>query len=116
MPPFVKLRRQVAYLQSLPVQAKKLFPEVRNVAARTILLPPGTPEAKKFHGRYREFMYDMEFVHGLELSEFIRQHKPPPGIVAKIYREISVFLEPNTCQPDKGPRDAYTGSLIFQKN
>ncbi|MDD5438904.1 MAG: hypothetical protein PHS37_01805, partial [Candidatus Omnitrophica bacterium] len=96
LPPFTKAKRQVEYLQGLPPKARALFPRVLSAEERDIPIPPDQRTAlTPKNGVYHEYMYDMSYVPGIELSEFIRQYKPKPEVVARIYEEIFRVLETN---------------------
>lgn len=107
LPPFVKAKRQAEFLQGLPQTAQGLFPKVSDVEERDLPIPPGTREFDKYGGKYHELIYDMDFIPGEEVSEFIRQHKPLPQVVAKIYLEIFKMLytrvHSNRRDAPKGP-------------
>ena len=86
LPPHAKARRQAEWLQALPPDVAPLFPTVLDMRC-----PPSESHAP--HGRHAdEFLYDMTFVPGIEISRFIREYKPKPSTVALLYAEIFSLL------------------------
>ncbi|MBV8073301.1 MAG: hypothetical protein JO270_25625 [Acidobacteriaceae bacterium] len=79
LPPCAKARRQTEYLRGLPPAVQPYFPMVLDQFERQV-------------GEHHEFIYDMTFVPGIEISRFIRQHRPPARIVALLYSEIFRLL------------------------
>jgi hypothetical protein len=79
LPPCAKARRQTEYLNGLPEPVRPLFPRVLAQAERRV-------------GEHHEFIYDMTFVPGIEVSRFILKHRPPPRVVALLYTEIFRLL------------------------
>ncbi|MBF0522588.1 MAG: ACP S-malonyltransferase, partial [Candidatus Omnitrophica bacterium] len=80
IPPFKKAKQQAYYLLGLPEEVKDLFPRVYDIEERDIPTPEG--------GVAHEFLYDMSYVPGTEVSEFIREFSPSPDIVARLYELI----------------------------
>ena len=79
--PCLKAERQVKYLQNLPSDVKKFFPQILSVT-----------KTDKYKTDNWEYMYDMTYVEGLEVSQFIREHTPPPKVVAILYAVLFKFL------------------------
>ncbi|HTL69898.1 MAG TPA: hypothetical protein VL404_01260, partial [Candidatus Eisenbacteria bacterium] len=88
LPPFDKAKKQALYLQALPEPVKELFPRVYDITDRDVPIPQESPDHDKYKGKYRELIYDMSFVRGIEVSDFVRKHNPPPAVVARLYEEI----------------------------
>jgi hypothetical protein len=77
--PCAKARHQVDYLRGLPPAVQPYFPLVLDQLERST------------NGK-DEFMYDMTYVPGVEMSRFVEQHRPPPRVVALLYTEIFRLL------------------------
>lgn len=90
MPPFTKAQKQAEYLQGLPTSLKKYFPEVFSTLSRAIPTLPHIQENGVSH--YQEVIYEMSFMPGEEVSQFIKKFSPPPEVVACIYKNIIKFL------------------------
>ena len=86
LPPFKKAKHQALYLQSLPDAAKPYFPFVDNIIERTVYADQ-QGSASQHPQEYKELIYDMSYIEGIEVSEFIRKHSPAPEVVAKLYSE-----------------------------
>lgn len=80
LPPCSKAKSQTQYLMSLPDSVKPLFPQVFNVIERQ---HKATEDDGS--GVYYEYIYDMSFVSGIEVSQFVRKYKPSKKIVAALY-------------------------------
>jgi hypothetical protein len=87
LPPFVKAKRQTQYLMNLPDSVKALFPKVCTVIERE----QKTTEEKNSKVYY-EYIYDMSFVPGIEVSQFVRNYQPSKKIVAALYYTIFKLL------------------------
>ncbi|MDV8022653.1 hypothetical protein [Rhodococcus sp. IEGM 1330] len=87
LPPFTKAREQAEYLMKLPEDVAPYFPRVHNMVEMGDE-PTHTDTSRKPH----EVIYEMSYVPGTEIGEYIRQSTPAPAVVARIYREIGVFL------------------------
>ncbi len=83
LPPHNKARRQAAWLLDLPENLSDLFP--RMLALRTNRPARQTD--------CQEFIYDMSYVPGIELSRFVKDHKPAPAVVAWLYSEVFSLLK-----------------------
>jgi hypothetical protein len=79
LPPCAKARRQTEYLRGLPPSVRPYFPMVLDQFERHV-------------GEQHEFIYDMTFVPGIEISRFIQLYRPPPRVVALLYTEIFRLL------------------------
>lgn len=84
LPPHSKARRQAAWLQDLPVDLHTLFPRVLQVR---------TEQEERDGQGHLEFIYDMSYVPGLELSRFVKEHKPAPATVAWLYGVVFSMLK-----------------------
>lgn len=80
LPPFVKAKRQTQYLMNLPDSVKHLFPKVCTVIERE---QKATEEESS--DVYYEYIYDMSFVPGIEVSQYVRKYQPSKKIVAALY-------------------------------
>jgi hypothetical protein len=87
LPPYAKAKAQTDYLLGLPVVVKPYFPEVLDVQERDRVEIEGNKRTI-----YHELIYDMTFVSGIEISEFVRQYQPSAKIVAILYSELFRFL------------------------
>jgi hypothetical protein len=81
LPPCTKARRQVEYLRGLPESAKPYFPNILERSERSR------------DGDVQEFIYDMSYVPGVEVSRAIQRYRPPARIVASLYAEIFKLLK-----------------------
>lgn len=79
--PCTKARRQVEYLRGLPESAKPYFPSIFERSERSR------------EGKVHEFIYDMSYVPGVEVSRAIQRYRPPARIVAALYSEIFRLLK-----------------------
>jgi hypothetical protein len=86
LPPHVKARRQAEWLQNLPPEVAPLFPRVLALRGRSSgrLDPNEAPSD--------EFIYDMTFVPGMEVSRFVREFQPSPSVVALLYAELFALI------------------------
>lgn len=108
--PFKKAMRQVEYIQNLPENTAEIFPNILNVTERSIPIEPSSPDFKPFNGGYHEMIYDMTYVPGLDVSEFVKTYDTPSDVVASIYTAIFKLLgekvhsnNRRTMQPDVLP-------------
>ncbi|MCX5700457.1 MAG: hypothetical protein NTZ63_02810 [Candidatus Omnitrophica bacterium] len=116
LPPFKKALAQARFLQGLPEETQQYFPRVSNIEERDLPIPPGTPEAEKFGSAYHELIYDMNFIPGDEVSEFIRKYNPAPKVVARLYEEIFRVLEEKVhSQRRREPKRPSLESSYFKK-
>jgi hypothetical protein len=81
--PCRKARSQTEYLRSLPASARPLFPRVFSILERDQVVAHDNVRSI-----YRELIYDMSYVPGIEVSRFIARYRPSPDVVAVLYREI----------------------------
>lgn len=80
LPPCPKAKSQTKYLMNLPNSVKTLFPQVLNITERT-----QSVQKEKNTALYYEYIYDMTFVPGIEVSQFVRNYRPSKEIVAALY-------------------------------
>jgi hypothetical protein len=85
LPPHLKAHQQARWLQALPDEVRPLFPAVLGLSTRPTHILSGKANE-------REFVYDMSYVPGVELSRFVRDHRPAPAVVALIYSELHALL------------------------
>ncbi len=107
--PYKKAKQQAHYLNSLPKTVKPYFPYVENIIERkvprtingTSATNDGTPELAN------ELIYEMSFIGGDEISEFIRKYKPPVGAVARLYivifHALNSIVHSNRVRKPSGP-------------
>lgn len=88
LPPFTKAKRQAEYLAAVPASLVERMPRVRNVVERE-LVSRRADGTKRLN---RELVYEMTFVDGLEVGEYVRRHVPPTAVVARLYEQIVGFL------------------------
>jgi malonyl CoA-acyl carrier protein transacylase len=88
LPPFTKAKRQAEYLGSLPSNLRTFFPQVENLTERALraVAPDGRDELR------REVIYEMSYVPGVEVGQFVRDHAPSARVVARLYELILRFL------------------------
>lgn len=88
LPPFTKAKRQAEYLAALPDALDGFLPGVKNVIERQVMAVEagGDPRIS------RELIYEMTFIEGLEVGQFVRRHRPPAAVIAKLYEQIMTFL------------------------
>lgn len=85
--PYNKAKQQAFYLQNLPEHVKQFFPRVENIIERVVpKITTGSFEKNDTENELvNELIYDMSYISGDEVSEFIRKNKPPVEAVAKLY-------------------------------
>ncbi|HEX2571834.1 MAG TPA: hypothetical protein VH877_19990 [Polyangia bacterium] len=89
LPPHIKARRQMEFLRGLPPSVQPYFPLILDVSERGHAPGAGDGAAS---GEPHEFVYDMSFVPGMEVSQFVRKYRPAPITVALLYAEIFRLL------------------------
>lgn len=87
LPPCQKARQQTQYLTELPNSLRTIFPQVLDVVERERRVMEGNEYAL-----YHEYIYDMTFIPGIEVSQFIRKYRPSGKIVAALYSVIFRLL------------------------
>ncbi|WP_208024449.1 hypothetical protein [Amycolatopsis pithecellobii] len=90
LPPFAKAENQAEYLAALPGSVRPYFPEVFDTVAREILIPDHHRTGAKT--THKEFIYEMSYVPGLEVSQFVEKYCPPPAVIARLYTLILSVL------------------------
>jgi len=85
--PYKKAKQQAFYLKNLPDQVKPFFPSVDNIIERTVPKITDASSEKNETGNemVNELIYDMSYISGDEVSEFIRKYTPPVEAVARLY-------------------------------
>lgn len=83
-PPSTKAGLQVAYLEALPDAVRPYFPAVFNTHRMTVSVRGKDGEVR----RVNKLVYDQTMLHGTEVSTFVAEHRPTPGVVAHLHREI----------------------------
>jgi hypothetical protein len=107
--PYKKAKQQAQYLKSIPETVKPYFPYVDNIIERKV--PKSTNGASTRIGGtpkfVNELIYEMSFISGDEVSEFIRKYKPPVEAVARlyvvIYRTLNSIVHSNRVRKPSGP-------------
>ena len=85
--PYKKAKQQAYYLKNLPEKVKQYFPYVDNIIERSV---PNTTfsssaEDNTENELSNELIYEMSYINGDEVSEFIRKYTPPVEAVARLY-------------------------------
>lgn len=85
--PYKKAKQQAYYLKDLPESAKPYFPKVSDIIERKV---PNIGSGKALGDEFMdaqacELIYDMSYISGDEVSEFIRKYNPPVELVARLY-------------------------------
>ncbi|HEU4914253.1 MAG TPA: hypothetical protein VFT16_02495 [Candidatus Saccharimonadales bacterium] len=83
-PPSTKGGLQVSYLQGLPQSVQPYFPAVHKVQTETEPTPDG--------GTVRRLVYDQTLLTGVEVSSFVAEAQPTPGVVAHLHHEVMRLL------------------------
>ncbi|QPS33548.1 hypothetical protein [Brevibacterium casei] len=91
LPPFTKAKRQAEYLAALPQELDEFLPRVKNVTEREVRAID-TAGGDRIN---RELIYEMTFIEGVEVGEYVRRHRPPSAVVAKLYEQIMTFIHHN---------------------
>lgn len=91
LPPFTKAKRQAEYLSALPQELDAFLPRVKNVTEREIR----AIDAAGGDRVNRELIYEMTFIEGVEVGEYVRRHRPPSAVIAKLYEQIMTFIHHN---------------------
>ncbi|MDQ1304602.1 MAG: hypothetical protein QG671_429 [Actinomycetota bacterium] len=90
LPPFAKAQRQTEYLQALPTSLRRLFPQVGRIASRELPVPTHLTAVRS--EPFREFMYEMSYVPGEEISRWVERSTPPSAVVARVYEVVLEVL------------------------
>lgn len=95
--PYNKAKQQAFYLQKSPDQVKPFFPCVNNIIQRAVPKTTNGSSEKNDTGDElaNELIYEMSYIGGDEVSEFIRKYKPPVEAVARLYVVIFDTLNNN---------------------
>lgn len=88
LPPFTKAKRQAEYLGALPPGLRDHFPEVDHLTERTLRAVGHGARDEAL----REVIYEMTYVPGVEVGQFVRDHAPSHRVVARLYEVILRFL------------------------
>ncbi|MCI2957556.1 hypothetical protein MN032_07625 [Agromyces atrinae] len=104
LPPFTKAKRQAEYLTALPDALRPFFPEVYDVVEREITLPDQALGERVC----REVIYEMSYVTGDEVGQYVREHTPPAAIIARLYEEIIGFVHRNVHSERRTPSPGAT--------
>lgn len=91
LPPFTKAKRQAEYLAALPDQLHEYFPQVRDITER-ILQTVDNKGNKSFN---RELIYEMTYIEGLEVGQYVYKYSPPTAVIARLYEVILNFIHKN---------------------
>ncbi len=86
LPPCQKAKSQTQYLMTLPDSVKPFFPKVLNTTEREQKLTEDNETT------VYEYIYDMDFIPGIEVSQFVRKYQPSKEIVAALYYIIFRLL------------------------
>lgn len=107
--PYKKARQQAYYLKNIPETVKPYFPHVYNIIERRV--PKSTNETSTTNDGMpelvNELIYEMSFIGGDEVSEFIRKYQPPVEAVARlyviIYHTLNSIVHSNRVRKPSGP-------------
>jgi hypothetical protein len=107
--PYKKAKQQAIYLKNLPESVKPYFPYVSDIIERKV--PKSNVGDFKCNSRspelVNELIYEMSYIHGDEVSEFIRKHNPPVEAVARlyviIYQVLNSTIHINRIRKPSGP-------------
>lgn len=114
LPPFAKAAKQVDYLRALPPAVQPYFPRVYEVIKRDIPTPASQHRVGKT--TCKEVIYEMSYVPGEEVGQFVMKYQPSARVVAKIYEQIMIFLRDNVHSVNKVPAPGNTlESSYFKK-
>ena len=91
LPPFTKAKRQAEYLAALPTELEEFLPRIKTVTEREMRVI----DTKGGNHNDRELIYEMTFIEGVEIGEYVRRHRPPPVVIAKLYEQIMTFIHHN---------------------
>ena len=107
--PYNKAKQQAFYLKNLPDRVKPFFPYVDNIVERRMpkISKSSSEKNETEQGLINELIYDMSYIGGDEVSEFIRKYKPPVDVVARLYTVIfdalnNIIHRCRVCKPS-GP-------------
>lgn len=111
LPPCQKARRQTQYLKDLPDSLRTLFPQVLDVFERERRVKEGNENVV-----YHEYIYDMSFIPGIEVSQFVKKYRPSSKVVAALYCVIFRLLNQkiHRCRR-RLPRNKTLEQSYFQK-
>lgn len=104
LPPSTKAKRQAEYLAALPPELEEFLPRVKSITERKIR----AIDTKGSDHNDREFIYEMTFIEGVEISEYVRRHRPPPAVIAKLYEQIMMFIHHNVHNHRRTPSPGNT--------
>lgn len=90
--PHKKAKQQAYFLKNLPDHVRPFFPFVGEIVERSIAIDLNKEATNKFGDVYNELIYDMSFIEGDEVSEFVRKYQPSPAVVARLYVIIYQLL------------------------
>jgi hypothetical protein len=107
--PYKKAKQQAIYLKNLPESVKPYFPYVSDIIERKV--SKSNVGDFKYNSRspelVNELIYEMSYIHGDEVSEFIRKHNPPVEAVARlyviIYQVLNSIIHINRIRKPSGP-------------
>jgi predicted MPP superfamily phosphohydrolase len=91
LPPFAKAKKQAEFLLSLPDSVAEYFPKVFDIIERDIPVPLHQQKNNKLF--YKELIYEMSYIKGIEISRFVEKYSPAPIIIAKLYSLIFQVLK-----------------------
>lgn len=85
--PSLKAKSQARYLTNLPEDVKHYFPRVLNVIDKNLIKEDGKRKINL------EYIYDMSYIDGIEISQMVEKYKPSPKNVAMLYCVIFKLLK-----------------------
>jgi hypothetical protein len=90
LPPYAKAKNQAEYLEGLPEFVQPYFPAAFASLEREIPIPHHLRNDQAT--THKEVIYEMSYVPGQEVSQFIAKHCPPPAVIARLYVTILSIL------------------------
>jgi hypothetical protein len=111
LPPFAKAKNQAEYLRALPEAVRPFFPEAFASLEREIPIP----EHLRTDDRtvHNEVIYEMSYVPGQEVGQFVERYCPPTAVIARLYVVILSFLNEVVHTVNRGPAPGGTLDVSY---
>jgi hypothetical protein len=111
LPPYAKAKNQAEYLEALPESVRPYFPRAFDSLERDIPVPAHLrTDAITAH---KEVIYEMSYVPGQEVSQYIAQHCPPPAVIARLYGQILSVLNDVVHSVNREPAPGQTLDISY---
>ena len=111
LPPFAKAKNQAEYLKALPESVRPYFPEAFDILEREIPIPDHLRKDDKT--THKEIVYEMSYVPGQEVSQFIEKHCPPAAVTARLYVQILSILNEAVHRVNRVPAPGETLEISY---